>query len=94
MPSKNMLPKGKRRQSVRAEYRKIRTQINDARERDKELQEAGPPSQSSDQSEDMYDTADLMRETLPNPSNPYLRVANTAGTRNESTRPRSAATKV
>ncbi len=87
MPSKNMLPKGKRRQSVRAEYRKIRTQINDARERDKELQEAGPPSQSSDQSEDMYDTADLMRETLPNPSNPYLRVANTAGTRNEPTTP-------
>ena len=37
MPSKNMLPKGKRRQSVRAEYRKIRTQINDARDREKEL---------------------------------------------------------
>ena len=40
MPSKNMLPKGKRRQSVRAEYRKIRTQINDARDREKELEEA------------------------------------------------------
>ncbi len=38
MPSKNMLPKGKRRQSVRAEYRKIRTELNDAREREKELQ--------------------------------------------------------
>jgi 23S rRNA pseudouridine1911/1915/1917 synthase len=87
MPSKNMLPKGKRRESVRAEYRKIRTQINDAREREKELQESGPPSQDSDQSEEMYDTADLMRETLPNPSNPFLRVANTAGTRNEPTTP-------
>ncbi len=31
----------------------------------------------------MWDTAELMRETLPDPSNPYLRVANTAGTRNE-----------
>jgi 23S rRNA pseudouridine1911/1915/1917 synthase len=35
----------------------------------------------------MWDTAELMRDTLPDPSNPYLRVANTAGTRNEPTTP-------
>jgi 23S rRNA pseudouridine1911/1915/1917 synthase len=83
MPSKNMLPKGKRRQSVRAEYRKIRTQITEAREREKALQEAGQPSQSGDEREEMWNTADLMQDSLPDPSNPYLRVANTAGTRNE-----------
>jgi 23S rRNA pseudouridine1911/1915/1917 synthase len=83
MPSKNMLPKGKRRQSVRAEYRKIRTELNDARDREKELNENPPPSQDGTEREDMYDTAELMQDSLPNPSNPYLRVANTAGTRNE-----------
>jgi 23S rRNA pseudouridine1911/1915/1917 synthase len=83
MPSKNMLPKGKRRQSVRAEYRKVRTQVNEARERQKELEEAGPPTQNGDQREELWDTAELMEDTLPNPSNPYLRIANTAGTRNE-----------
>ena len=35
----------------------------------------------------MWDTAELMRENLPDPSNPYLRIANTAGTRNEPTTP-------
>ena len=41
------------------------------------------PRRAATEREDMYDTAELMRDTLPNPSNPYLRVANTAGTRNE-----------
>jgi 23S rRNA pseudouridine1911/1915/1917 synthase len=83
MPSKNMLPKGKRRHSVRAEYRKIRTEINEARDREKELAEAGEIPQNSDQPAEMWDTAELMQDALPNPSNPYLRIANTAGTRNE-----------
>jgi 23S rRNA pseudouridine1911/1915/1917 synthase len=83
MPSKNMLPKGKRRHSVRAEYRKIRTEINEARDREKELAEAGEIPQNGDQPAEMWDTAELMQDALPNPSNPYLRIANTAGTRNE-----------
>jgi 23S rRNA pseudouridine1911/1915/1917 synthase len=82
-----MLPKGKRRQSVRAEYRKIRTEINEAREREKELQEAGLAATNGTEREEMWDTAELMRENLPDPSNPYLRIANTAGTRNEPTTP-------
>lgn len=81
MPSKNMLPKGKRRHSVRAEYRKVRTELNEAREREKE-QELGL-AQDNNGLEEMWDTEDLMQEALPNPSNPYLRIANTAGTRNE-----------
>ena len=83
MPSKNMLPKGKRRQSVRAEYRKLRTQLNEAREREKESQDAAHPSQNGSEREELWDTAELMRENLPDPSNPYLRIANTSGTRNE-----------
>ncbi len=83
MPSKNMLPKGKRRHSVRAEYRKIRTELTEARARDKELADGTPPSQNGNQLEEMWDTAEMMREALPDPSNPYLRVANTSGTRNE-----------
>jgi 23S rRNA pseudouridine1911/1915/1917 synthase len=78
-----MLPKGKRRHSVRAEYRKVRTELTEARERDAAsaiAAEFGP-------AEDMIDTADLMRDELPDPSNPYLRIANTAGTRNEATTP-------
>jgi 23S rRNA pseudouridine1911/1915/1917 synthase len=78
-----MLPKGKRRHSVRAEYRKIRTEINEARDREKELAEAGEIPQNGDQPAEMWDTAELMQDALPNPSNPYLRIANTAGTRNE-----------
>lgn len=83
MPSKNMLPKGKRRQSVRAEYRKVRTELNEARERDAAalLQAEAAPA------DEMIDTAELMRDELPDPSNPYLRIANTAGTRNEPTTP-------
>ena len=38
MPSKNMLPKGKRRQSVKQEYRAARTV---AQEREAALREAG-----------------------------------------------------
>lgn len=78
MPSKNMLPKGKRRHSVRAEYRKVRTELTEAREK-----EAAETAQEAIHGEQMWDTASLMQDALPNPSNPYLRVANTAGTRNE-----------
>lgn len=78
MPSKNMLPKGKRRHSVRAEYRKVRTEIEEARARERDL----PPAEAEPEKQ-MWDTAELMQEALPDPSNPYLRVANTAGTRNE-----------
>lgn len=80
MPSKNMLPKGKRRHSVRAEYRKVRTELTEALAREKEAAEA---SQAANEGEEMWDTASLMHDALPNPSNPYLRIANTAGTRNE-----------
>ncbi len=82
MPSKNMLPKGKRRHSVRAEYRRVRTELNEARDREQQASD-----QPSNPAEEMIDTAELMREVLPDPSNPYLRVANTAGTRNEATTP-------
>ena len=88
MPSKNMLPKGKRRHSVRAEYRKLRTEINEARAREavqRDTETFGAPP--ADDREEMWDTAELMQDELPDPSNPYLRIANTAGTRNEATTP-------
>jgi len=85
MPSKNMIRKGKRRHSVRAEYRKLRTAINEARE--KQLEEGAHPSPNGGQHEEMWDTAELMHDAIPNPANPYLRIANTAGTRNEPTTP-------
>lgn len=87
MPSKNMLPKGKRRHSVRAEYRKLRTEINEARAREAELRDAETFGAPTEDREEMWDTAELMREEMPDPSNPYLRIANTAGTRNEPTTP-------
>jgi 23S rRNA pseudouridine1911/1915/1917 synthase len=87
MPSKNMLPKGKRRHSVRAEYRKLRTELTEARTRDAEQRDAetfGPKADNREHDrQEMWDTAELMQDALPNPSNPYLRVANVAGTRNE-----------
>jgi 23S rRNA pseudouridine1911/1915/1917 synthase len=83
MPSKNMLPKGKRRHSVRAEYRKARTELNEAREQQLRDAEKGPDKAA----DEMIDTAELMRDVLPNPANPYLRIANTVGTRNEPTTP-------
>ena len=83
MPSKNMLPKGKRRQSVRAEYRKVRTAVEEARAKERERLEMGEAPAAEAETEEMWDTAELMRDAMPNPSNPYLRVANTAGTRNE-----------
>jgi 23S rRNA pseudouridine1911/1915/1917 synthase len=78
-----MLPKGKRRHSVRAEYRKLRTEINDTRARDAEQHDAEIFGPATGDREEMWDTADLMRDESPDPSNPWLRVANTAGTRNE-----------
>jgi 23S rRNA pseudouridine1911/1915/1917 synthase len=87
MPSKNMLPKGKRRQSVRAEYRKLRTELNEAREREA-ARSSGEAFESEVKTADqLWDTAELMQDQLPDSSNPYLRVANTAGTRNEITTP-------
>ena len=83
MPSKNMLPKGKRRHSVRAEYRKVRTEVEEARARERERLERGEVPAAETETEQMWDTAELMQDTLPDASNPYLRVANTAGTRNE-----------
>lgn len=83
MPSKNMLPKGKRRHSVRAEYRKVRTAVEEARAKERERLEMGEAPAAEVATEEMWDTAELMRETMPDPGNPYLRVANTAGTRNE-----------
>lgn len=96
MPSKNMLPKGKRRQSVKAEYRKLRTEVEEAQEREKKrawedevarATGAAPAEAALDESgrddEGMWDVAEMMEEVLPDPSNPYLRIANTAGTRNE-----------
>jgi 23S rRNA pseudouridine1911/1915/1917 synthase len=87
MPSKNMLPKGKRRQSVRAEYRKLRTELNDARAHDAQLRDAEIFGPQNDDRKEMWDTAELMQDALPDPANPYLRVANTVGTRNEPTTP-------
>ena len=40
MPSKNMLPKGKRRQTVRAEYRVARTAATEAAEQERAKQDA------------------------------------------------------
>ena len=82
MPSKNMLPKGQRRHSVRAEYRKLRTEL----EEQKAAREAGQlPAEAADEEpeNDFYDVAEMMAVELPDPSNPYLRIANTAGTRND-----------
>jgi 23S rRNA pseudouridine1911/1915/1917 synthase len=80
MPSKNMLPKGKRRHSVRAEYRKVRTELNEARERDAA---AHLSREAPEANEELWETSELMQPHLPHPSNPYMRLANVAGTRNE-----------
>ena len=96
MPSKNMLPKGQRRKSVKAEYRKLRTEVEEAKAKEKELAwerevaaaTGGAPveadeAESARDDEGMWDVAEMMEIVLPDPSNPYLRIANTAGTRNE-----------
>lgn len=64
MPSKNMLPKGKRRHSVRSEYRKARTE---AQERAAALQaealergEAAP----GDQADELIETAEFFEQEL------------------------------
>lgn len=86
MPSKNMLPKGKRRQSVRAEYRKIRTELEEQKAREAALREAGlfgaAEAEEIDDEDELYDTADFLTENLPDPANPYLRIGGIPGSRN------------
>lgn len=66
MPSKNMLPKGKRRQSVRGEYRAHRTQVQ---EQQAALREAGEDLDANSTQEDphdqLIDTADFAADVLP-----------------------------
>ena len=70
MPSKNMLPKGKRRQSVRAEYRKARTTANevaDAERLRRQAEEfaggaAGDATEEADDTLDGYDTEEWAEE--------------------------------
>jgi 23S rRNA pseudouridine1911/1915/1917 synthase len=80
MPSKNMLPKGKRRQSVKQEYRKVRTEVEEQKAREAEL---AVTEEAATGPEGYYDVEEMMKEELPDPSNPYLRIINPIGTRNE-----------
>lgn len=57
MPSKNMLPKGQRRRSVKKEYRELRTQIQ---EREAALRAAG--EQATAPGDELIDTADFALE--------------------------------
>ena len=65
MPSKNMLPKGNRRQSVKQEYRAMRTLVQ---EREAAARAAGEPVE--DAVEQFYDTADF----IPLHTSPYANV--------------------
>ena len=67
MPSKNMLPKGKRRQSVKQEYRAARTV---AQEREAVLREAGVEVESLGPA--LYDTADFTPHVSPFAGRPGL----------------------
>jgi 23S rRNA pseudouridine1911/1915/1917 synthase len=79
-----MLPKGKRRQSVKAEYRRVRTEVEEQKAREAALRaEQFLPEEEAAGDEEFYDVAEMMAEDLPDPRNPYLRLANTAGTRND-----------
>ena len=63
MPSKNMLPKGKRRQSVRQEYRAHRTQVQ---ERDAALREAGEDLDTTPEpQEELIETSSFYEDVLP-----------------------------
>jgi len=67
MPSQNMLPKGKRRQSVKQEYRALRTV---AQEREAALKEAGETVDSLGPA--LYDTADFTPHVSPFAGRPGL----------------------
>ncbi|MDE1160744.1 MAG: RluA family pseudouridine synthase [Acidobacteriaceae bacterium] len=87
MPSKNMLPKGKRRKSVKAEYRKVRTQVEDEKVRRAEENPFADMVAEDDAGagEDYYDVDEMMEAAKApvDPSNPYLIITNPIGTRNE-----------
>lgn len=73
MPSKNMIPKGKRRQSVRAEYRAQRTLVQ---EREAARRAAGELAEETE--------APSMHETEPEPeapAHPYLRTTGAHGSK-------------
>ncbi|HEY5381682.1 MAG TPA: RluA family pseudouridine synthase [Acidobacteriaceae bacterium] len=73
MPSKNMLPKGKRRQSVKAEYRAQRTLVN---EREAAQRAAGEVIDEPE-TEATYET-----EQQPEvPEHPYLRTTGASGSK-------------
>ena len=67
MPSKNMLPKGKRRQSVKQEYRALRTV---AQEREAVLRAAGEDVESLGPA--LYDTAEFTPHVSPFAGRPGL----------------------
>jgi 23S rRNA pseudouridine1911/1915/1917 synthase len=67
MPSQNMLPKGKRRQSVKQEYRAARTV---AQEREAALREAGKDVESLGPA--LYDTAEFTPHVSPFAGRPGL----------------------
>jgi 23S rRNA pseudouridine1911/1915/1917 synthase len=85
MPSKNMLPKGQRRRSVRAEYRKVRTEVEERKAREAELRAAGhmpaTDEEAQESQDDLYETADFFGEDLPDPNNPYLRTTGASGSK-------------
>ncbi|MEO6923636.1 MAG: RluA family pseudouridine synthase [Bryocella sp.] len=60
MPSKNMLPKGKRRESVKKDYRAARTLANDHAEAAKARADANFGEQTAEESVELIDTADMM----------------------------------
>ncbi|HVG27886.1 MAG TPA: RluA family pseudouridine synthase [Acidobacteriaceae bacterium] len=77
MPSKNMIPKGKRRHSVRAEYRAQRTLVEEQKAREAAAREAsGLPEAPAEDA--LYDTEDFQPEV---PAHPYLRTTGASGSK-------------
>ena len=74
MPSQNMLPKGKRRQSVKQEYRAARTV---AQEREAALREAGKDVESLGPA--LYDTAEFTPHVSPFAGRPGLVTSGPSG---------------
>ena len=87
MPSKNMLPKGKRRQSVKADYRAARTVATERAAANAAAREAAEPG--SEDAAEMYDTADFTAppvnfSTHPNraiATNPWIITTGASGSK-------------
>jgi 23S rRNA pseudouridine1911/1915/1917 synthase len=76
MPSQNMLPKGKRRQTVKHEYRAQRTL---AQEREAALQAAGETEKETTSGPGSGDTAEMMQHSSPFAGTPGLVTSGPSG---------------